>query len=70
MTEVTTTVWLADSTGHSVLELTRDQTMDLIQQNEGHWVYADNQMVQPAQLAESFEQTSLVQIVPSLQGGQ
>ena len=70
MTEVTTTVWLADSTGHSVLELTRDQTMDLIQQNEGHWVYADNQMDQPAQLAEAFEQTSLVQIVPSLQGGQ
>ena len=72
MTEVTTTVWLADSTGHSVLELTRDQTMDLIQQNEGHWVYAGNQMVQPAQLAEADWSThppGVVQIVPSLQGG-
>jgi|TARA_Y100001949_G_scaffold122239_1_gene104058 hypothetical protein len=70
MTEVTTTVWLADSTGHSELELTRDQTMDLIQENEGHWVYAGNQMVQPAQLAEAdWDDVGIVQIVPSLQGG-
>ena len=68
MTEVTTTVWLADSTGHSELELTRDQTMNLIQENEGHWVYAGNQMVQPAQQAD-WDDVGIVQIVPSLQGG-
>ncbi|SVD88927.1 uncharacterized protein METZ01_LOCUS441781, partial [marine metagenome] len=64
MTEVTTTVWLADSTGHSELELTRDQTMNLIQENEGHWVYAGNQMVQPAQLAEAdWDDVGIIQLV-------
>jgi hypothetical protein len=46
--------------------------MDLIQQNEGHWVYAGNQMVQPAELAEADwaeNPPGQIQIVPSLQGG-
>jgi hypothetical protein len=44
--------------------------MNLIQENEGHWVYAGNQMVQPAQLAEAdWDDVGIVQIVPSLQGG-
>jgi hypothetical protein len=43
--------------------------MNLIQENEGHWVYAGNQMVQPAQLADMWADVDFVQIVPSLQGG-
>ena len=52
-TVVTTTVEIASPDGHDTLELTRDQTMALVEERGDNWVFAGGQMMQPAQLADS-----------------
>ena len=43
MDDIRTNVEIADSTGHSSLSLTKQETLDLIEMNQGSWIYKDNQ---------------------------
>jgi hypothetical protein len=70
MEEITTTVEIADRTGHAALQLTKSETMSRIEENEGAWVFAGGKMVQPAQLAETdWSTVGTVRIVPGFVGG-
>ncbi len=71
MTDVTTTVLIADETGHTELSLTQDETMALPLVGSPHaWVFAGGTMMQPQQLQEADWGTiGTVRIVPSLVGG-
>ena len=48
-----TTVQIADASGHAEMELTKAETMDVIAQNQGAWIFAGNQLVQPADLEQA-----------------
>ena len=50
MDDIRTNVEIADRTGHSSLSLTKQETLDLIEMNQGSWIYKDNQMVQNEEL--------------------
>ena len=70
MKEITTTVEIADSTGHTTLQLTKAETLSRVSESSGSRVFAGNRMVQPEQLAESdWGTVGTVRIVPGLQGG-
>ena len=47
-TEITTTVEIADSTGHTTCQMTKSETLDKVSQSPGAWVFAGGQMVQSA----------------------
>ncbi len=68
---VTTTVEVASPVGHETFQLTRDQTLNLVNEQEGNtWVFASGQLVQPAQLADTdWETVGTVRITPGLVGG-
>jgi len=69
-TVTTTTVEIAGPNGHDALELTRSQTMALVEERGDNWVFASGQMMQPSQLAEAdWETVGTVRIVPGLVGG-
>jgi len=69
MDTVTTTVEIAGPNGHDALELTRSQTMALVEAGD-NWIFASGQMMQPSQLAEAdWETVGTVRIVPGLVGG-
>jgi precorrin-3B methylase len=69
MNTVTTTVEIASPDGHDTLELTQDQTIALVDRGD-NWVFANGQMMQPAQLADSdWATVGTVRIVPGLVGG-
>ncbi len=70
MDKITTTVEIADQSGHTTLQLTKAETLSEVAGNEGSWVFAGNQMVQPEQLAQAdWETVGTVRIVPGLVGG-
>jgi|TARA_B100001105_G_scaffold36538_1_gene25835 hypothetical protein len=70
MNTVTTTVEIASPDGHDTLELTQDQTIALVEEGGNNWVFANGQMMQPAQLADSdWATVGTVRIVPGLVGG-
>jgi len=70
MDTMTTTVEIASPDGHDTLELTRDQTMALVEERGDNWVFANGQMMQPAQLADAdFSTLGTIRIVPGLVGG-
>ena len=70
MDTMTTTVEIASPDGHDTLELTRDQTLALVEERGDNWVFASGQMMQPSQLAEAdWETVGTVRIVPGLVGG-
>jgi hypothetical protein len=67
-------VELTDVTGHVAMELTQADTLDLIEQNSGHWVFAGGRLVSAAELAdadwsEMAENETTVQLTPGLVGG-
>jgi len=67
---VTTTVEIADQSGHSTLQLTKEETLDRVSDSPGAWVFANNQMVQPQQLRNAdWGNVGTVRIVPGLVGG-
>ena len=67
----TTTVMIADKTGHTTLQLTQQETVDKVAGLEGAWVFAGDRMVQPTELAETnWDTVGTVRIVPGLVGGQ
>ena len=66
------TVQLADTTGHTTMMLSPTDTVEAIQQNSGGgaWIYADNQLIQAAQvIEENLSMVSSVRILPGLVGG-
>ena len=70
MEEITTTVEIADRTGHTSLQLTKSETMSRIENSEGTWIFAGGKMVQPAQLAETdWGTVGTVRLVPGFIGG-
>ena len=70
MDTITTTVEIASPDGHDTLELTRDQTLALVEERGDNWVFANGQMMQPAQLADAdFGTLGTIRIVPGLVGG-
>ena len=70
MNEITTSVEIADRTGHTTLQLTQQETLDRVAGMAGAWVFAGGQMVQPAELAEAnWDTVGAVQVVPGLFGG-
>lgn len=70
-TEITTTVEIADSTGHTTCQMTKTETLSKVSQSPGAWVFAGGQMVQSQQLETADWGTiGTVRIVPGLVGGQ
>ena len=70
MDEITTTVEIADKTGHTTLELTKGETLSRVAASEGSWIFAGDQLVQAEQLAQSnWDTVGTVRIVPPLVGG-
>ena len=66
-----TTVQIADASGHAEMELTKAETMDVIAQNQGAWIFSGNQLVQPADLEQAnWADVGTVQVMPPLVGGQ
>ena len=66
----TTTVEVADQSGHSTLQLTKEETLERVSDSPGAWVFANNQMVQSGQLQNADWGTiGTVRIVPGLVGG-
>ena len=72
MSDTKTTVLYLNQGGHATLELTRDETVALAENTSGtHWTYAGNQIVQPAELAETnWETVGTVRIAPAFIAGQ
>ena len=72
MSEIKTTVLYLNQGGHTTLELTRDETIELAENTSGtHWTYAGNQIVQPAELAETdWGTVGTVRIAPAFIAGQ
>ena len=72
MSETKTTVLYLNQGGLTILELTRDVTIELAENTSGtHWAYAGNQIVQPAELAETdWETVGTVRIAPAFIAGQ
>ena len=63
-------VQLADKTGHTQMTLSPADTVETIQQNEGAWIYADNQLIQANQVnEENLSTVSSVRILPGHDGG-
>jgi len=71
MTDITTTVMIADNTGHTTMSLTKEETMSLPEVRDvGHWIFAGGRMMQPFQLQEAdWATVRTVRIVPGLVGG-
>ena len=70
MDELTTKVIFADQSGHTTLELTKDETVDLINSNKDQWIYRDNQMVPANEIAEAdWNDVGTIMIMPGLTGG-
>jgi hypothetical protein len=70
MDDIKANVEIADRTGHSSLSLTKQETLDLIEGNQGSWIYQDNQMVQAKDLAAAnWGDIGTIRIMPGLTGG-
>ncbi len=65
-----TKVMIVSNEGHTELELTREETLEALADNEGYWAFASSQRVQPSQLAEAdWAEIGTIRIVPPLVGG-
>ena len=70
MDDIRTNVEIADSTGHSSLSLTKQETLDPIEMNQGSWIYKNNQMVQATDIAgANWADVGTIRIMPGLTGG-
>jgi hypothetical protein len=66
-------VEVADITGHTVMELTKAETVELVEQHGG-WVFSGSRLVQAAELAnadwdEMAENDATILVTPPLVGG-
>ena len=70
MTEKLVTVEIADQSGHTTAQLTPAEAVEVVQQNADAWVFANDRLVQPNELANAdFADIDIVHIVPGLVGG-
>ena len=66
----TTTVLVADKSGHSTLQLTKQETISMVEEQGNSWVFADGRMLDVAGLDEAdWNNIGTVQLVPGLVGG-
>ena len=66
MENKTTTVEIADHNGHTVAQMTRDETIQLVS-GTGRWVFADGHRVDPQQIAEDdWPSVETVQVMPTI----
>ena len=69
--EPTYTVEIADPTGHSVVEMTKNEIVEQAKQQSGAWVFVDSCMVATDQLASTDLSTAQhIRMVPALLAGQ
>ena len=69
MSEIRATVEIADASGHATLELTRAETVEVVEQNPNAWVFVGNQLVQPAELNDVQWGADTIRVVPALGHG-
>jgi len=63
---ITTREEMADHTGHTAALLTKNETIDLVSDNE-RWVFAGGQMVEPEELAEAdWSTVGTVRVMPRI----
>jgi hypothetical protein len=68
--EIRTTVEIADETGHTTLELTKAETMEVVNQNQDAWIFAGNRLVQMTELEQTdWETVGTVRLMPALGNG-
>ncbi|MBO58247.1 MAG: hypothetical protein CMA77_04550 [Euryarchaeota archaeon] len=68
--EIRTLVHIADLSGHTEMELTKAETLDVINQNDGAWVFTGNRLVQPSELeAADWAEVGTVRVMPPMVGG-
>ncbi|MBT6644266.1 MAG: hypothetical protein HOB52_00495 [Euryarchaeota archaeon] len=68
--QIKTQVEIADSTGHTTLQLTKAETMKKVVENPGSWIFANDRLLQPAELADqNWATVGAVRLVPGLVGG-
>ncbi len=66
MEDKTTTVEIADHSGHTVSRMTRGETIELAS-GTGSWVFADGRRVDPQQIAEDdWPSVETVQVMPTI----
>ena len=71
MDDIKTNVEIADRTRHTTLSLTKKETLDLIEGNQGSWIYQNNRMVQASDIADAnWADVGTIRIMPGLTGGQ
>jgi len=69
--EPTYTVEIADPTGHSVVEMTKNEIVEQAKQQSGAWVFVDSCMVATDALATTDLSTAQhIRMVPALLAGQ
>ena len=71
MSETTTSVHLLDATGHTTVEMTRQEVIDLPGVSTGErWVFMDSKMVEAPQIADAdFGAVANVMVGPALAAG-
>ena len=62
-------VMIADASGHTTLELTRAETVEVVEQNPNAWVFVGNQLVHPAELNDVQWGADTIRLVPPLGHG-
>jgi len=66
MEEITTMVEIADHTGHTVAQMSRDQVTDLVSDAE-RWVFAGGRRVSPEQIAQAdWSTVGTVSVMPRI----
>ena len=71
MSDTKTSVHLLDATGHTTVEMTRQEVMDLPGVSNGErWVFMDSKMVEAPQIADAdFGAVVNVMVGPALAAG-
>ena len=63
------TVEIANMTGHSVVEMTREEIQETAKQ-AGAWVFVDNTLVSATEIAEvELNQDTSLRVLPGIVGG-
>mgnify|MGYP001156753254 CR=1 FL=1 len=70
MSEKVYTIEIADASGHSVVEMTKNELIGKVSQANDNWVFVDNRMVASDQLASiDLDAAEKIRMVPGLVGG-
>lgn len=63
-------VEIADSTGHSVVEMTAPEIIEKANESKGSWVFVDNRLVEAKEIEElDISSDSKIRIMPGIVGG-